>query len=69
MPRPDKDMHRISELFSEARSIANRRDWPSVTRGLDHAQTALLRVKPNDGEEGGTEFRPTFEIRETEPKK
>jgi hypothetical protein len=43
MPKPDKDMRRISDLFAEARSIANRRDWPSIGRALDQAETALLR--------------------------
>ncbi len=66
MTKPDVDMRRISALFAEARSIANRRDWPSIARALDQAETALLRVEPNDGEKGRVEYRPTFEI--SEPK-
>jgi hypothetical protein len=61
MPRPDKDMRRMSELFAEARSIANRRGWPLIGRALDQAQTALLRVEPHDGEKGRVAYRPTFE--------
>ncbi len=66
MTRPDVDMRRISDLFAEARSIANRRDWPSIERALDQAETALLRVEPNDGEKGRVEYRPTFEMCEPE---
>lgn len=61
MARPDADMRRMSDLLTEARSIASRRDWPSVGRALDQAEVALLRVEPNNGEKGQAEFRPTFE--------
>ncbi len=66
MPRPDVDMRRMSDLFAEARLIANRRDWPLIGRALDQAETALLRVEPNDGERGRVEYRPTFEVCEPE---
>jgi hypothetical protein len=62
MPKADFDMRRISELFAEARAIATRREWSSISQAIDCAQTALLKVEPYDGEKGRVEFRPTFEI-------
>jgi hypothetical protein len=66
MPKPDFDMRRISDLFAEARAIANRREWPTISHAIDCAQTALLKVEPYNGEKRRVEYRPTFEIWESE---
>jgi hypothetical protein len=55
-------MRRVSALLAEARAIATRRDWRSVSQAIDYAQTALLKVEPHNGEKGHVEYRPTFEI-------
>ena len=66
MSKSDSDLRRISDLLAEARAIATRRDWRLVSQAIDYAQTALLRVEPHNGEKGRVEYRPTFEIWDSE---
>lgn len=48
--RPDDDIAKISHTLAEAQTIATQRAWQSVSRAIDQAQTALLRIEPGDGE-------------------
>jgi hypothetical protein len=55
----DTDMRRMSELLAEARTIAARRNWMNVEVVIDEAQTAILQVRPGNGEyPESVQFRP-----------
>lgn len=57
--RPDNDMVRTSALLSKARSIASRRRWLILERGLDAVLSAILRITPGGGERPKlVEFHP-----------